>query len=124
MPGDDPAVTFLSPNVGLVTFPLISGHLTISERHKELFAVGFSDGFGAVSLTMAMLSLYMTWRDQSLGDHGIAVPNGLLKTESHLEDHPMTCKWLITMVRFRPLSTVSSPSKWPIFMASKLGVPN
>ena len=32
----------------------------------------------------------------------------------------MTCKWLITiMVRFRPLSTVSSPSKCPIFMASK-----
>ena len=28
------------------------------------------------------------------------------KNIRYLEDHPMTCKWLITMVSFRPLSRV------------------
>ena len=27
-------------------------------------------------------------------------------SQPYLEDHPMTCKWLITMVRFRPLNGV------------------
>ena len=38
-----------------------------------------------------------------------------------LEDHPMTCKWLITMVIVSPLTGVNSPFKWPK-MAYKWGV--
>ena len=30
----------------------------------------------------------------------------LMKTTTYLEDHPMTCKWLVTMVIVRPLNGV------------------
>ena len=39
-----------------------------------------------------------------------------------LEDHPRTCKWLITMVSFRPLSRVVGPLPNGLFMAYKRGV--
>ena len=40
----------------------------------------------------------------------------------YLEDHPRTCKWLITMVNKSPKgSGCGTPSKWPNFMAYKWG---
>ena len=40
----------------------------------------------------------------------------------NLEDHPMTCKWIVTMISFRPLSRVVGPLPNGPFMADKLGV--
>ena len=40
----------------------------------------------------------------------------------YLEDHPMTCKWLITMVIASPLNGVVGPLPNALFMAYKYGV--
>ena len=49
-------------------------------------------------------------------------PEGLalVVVPGYLEDHPMTCKWLITIVSVRPLSRVI-PLPNALFMAYKLG---
>ena len=45
-------------------------------------------------------------------------------SNQNLEDHPSGCKWLITMVSFRPIriGQRGTPSKWPNFMTYKPGV--
>ena len=37
----------------------------------------------------------------------------------YLEDHPMTCKWLITMVIVSPLTGIVGPLTNGLFMAFK-----
>ena len=54
----------------------------------------------------------------SLEDPGIS---GVASNSSYLEDHPRTCKWLISMVSFRPLSRVGSLPNGR-FMADKWGL--
>ena len=42
--------------------------------------------------------------------------------DKYLEDHPRTCRWLRTMVIVGDwLGVVGPPSKWPNFMAKKIG---
>ena len=52
--------------------------------------------------------------EQSLGSDELleSFPQQEEKTSLYLEDHPMTCKWLITMVSKFP-KWGCSPSKWP-----------
>ena len=52
-------------------------------------------------------------RKKLLGFH-VNFRGCIYRREMDLEDHPMTCKWLITYGDcFRPLSRVIPPSNWP-----------
>ena len=48
----------------------------------------------------------------------------VVATHPYLEDHPRTCKWLITMVRFRPLRIGLVPSQMAVLWLINGGDPN
>ena len=43
----------------------------------------------------------------------------VLEVACYLEDHPRTCKWLVTMVIVSPLSRIVGPVPNGLFMACK-----
>ena len=76
---------------------------------RRLFPFGFRPifrgellNFGRVYLTSGVVRGVMIWL-------GRLSPFLLKWSPLYLEDHPSGCKWLITMVSFRPLSRVVGP---------------
>ena len=61
------------------------------------------------------------WLDVHGGWLGWIFSPGTILMNTCLEDHPMTCKWLITMVIVGPLSRVMGPLPHGLSMAYKWG---
>ena len=86
---------------------------------KNWLPLGFQDGIHFFEKTRPKTSFFVGklvffYVAQLPSFHGpsLALTFSPLLSARYLEDHPMTCKWLITMVIVTPLGLDWTPSKW------------